>query len=57
MEERPPIWRVAVNISNKHSWTVDKGSSPASGLGEVLTTLHRKNWPYYKTDICASDMN
>jgi len=25
MEERPPAWRVAVNILNKQSWTVDNG--------------------------------
>jgi len=25
IEEQPLIWRVASNILNKHSWTVDKG--------------------------------
>ena len=25
MEERPPIWKVAVNILNKKSRTADKG--------------------------------
>jgi len=34
IEERPPIWRVAA--------TADKGWSSSLGLGEVLTTPHRK---------------
>ena len=33
MEERPPIWRVAANIFNKQSWTVDKGWSSSLGVG------------------------
>ena len=41
MEERPPIWRVAANILNELSRTADKGSPPAWGLGEVLTTPPR----------------
>jgi hypothetical protein len=32
MEERPPVWRVAVNIFDKQSWTADKGSS-SLGVG------------------------
>jgi hypothetical protein len=36
------IWRVAANILNKQSRTADKGGPPAWGLGEVLTTPHRK---------------
>ncbi|KAJ4430951.1 hypothetical protein ANN_19544 [Periplaneta americana] len=36
------IWRVAANILNKQSWTADKGGPPAWGLGEGLTTHHRK---------------
>ena len=42
MEERPPIWRVAVKILNKQSQTADKGWSCSLGLDEVLTTPHRK---------------
>jgi hypothetical protein len=26
-------------------------------LAEVLTTHHRKNWPCYETDTCASDLD
>jgi len=37
MEERPPIWRVAVNTLNKQPL-----GPPAWGLGEVLTTPLRK---------------
>jgi hypothetical protein len=43
MEERPPIWRVAVNMLNKQSRTADKGRSSSLGLGEGLTTPHREN--------------
>jgi hypothetical protein len=49
MEERPPIRRVAANISNKQSRTADKGGPPAWGLGEVLTSPHRK-----KVSCCES---
>jgi hypothetical protein len=44
MEERPPIWSVASNISNKQSRTADKGwsSSGGGGVVEVLTTSRRK---------------
>jgi len=42
------IWRVAANILNEQ--TEDKG------LGEVLTTPHRKNWPRYETDTYASGL-
>ena len=35
--------RIAVNVLNKQSRTADKGWAPAWGLGEVLTTPHRKN--------------
>ena len=47
MEERPPLWRVAVNKLNKQPRTADgisslgqptMGGPPAWGLGEVLTT-------------------
>jgi hypothetical protein len=43
MQERPPIWRWAANILNKQSRTTDKGWSSSLGLGEMLTTPHRKN--------------
>jgi hypothetical protein len=42
MEERPSIWRVAVNKLNKQSRTADEGWSFSLGLGEVLTTPLRK---------------
>ena len=43
-EERPTIWRVAVNKLNKQPRTADEGSPSAWGLGEVLTTpLHKKH--------------
>ena len=42
-EERPPTWRVAANILNKQSRTVDEGWSSKWGLGEVLTTPQREN--------------
>jgi hypothetical protein len=35
------IWRVAVNILNKQSWTANMGWSPSLGVG--LTTPHHKN--------------
>jgi len=57
MEEQPPIWRVAANILNKQSRTVDKGGPPSWGLGEVLPTPHHKNWPCYKMVACASGMD
>jgi hypothetical protein len=36
------IWRVAANILNKQLRTVDKGGTPAWGLGVRLTTPHHK---------------
>ena len=33
MEERPPIWKVAVNILNMQSQTADKGWSYSFGVG------------------------
>ena len=42
MEERPPIWRVAVNKLNKQPRTADEGWSSSLGLEEVLTTPLRK---------------
>jgi hypothetical protein len=36
------IWRAAVNIFNKQSWTADKGWSFTLGVVRGLKTLHRK---------------
>jgi hypothetical protein len=36
------VGREAANILNKQSRAADKGWPPAWGLGEVLTTPHRK---------------
>jgi len=33
MRDRPPIWRVAANIFNKHSLTADKGWSSSLVFG------------------------
>jgi hypothetical protein len=41
-EERPPIWRVAVNKLNKQPRTADEGWSSSLGLGKLLTTPLRK---------------
>ena len=57
MDERPPVWRVAVNILNKQLQTADKGWSSSLGLGEVVTAPHRKNMPCYEVDTCASDLD
>jgi hypothetical protein len=38
MEERSPIWRVAVNKSNNSRGQPARGDPPAWGLGEVLIT-------------------
>jgi len=58
MEERPSVWRVAANILNKQSRTADKGwSSSLGGLGEVLTTPHRKNISCYEMFSRASDLD
>jgi hypothetical protein len=55
MEERPPIWRVAVNILNKQSRTADKGWSSSLGLGEGLTV--KMNLCYEKFTNKASDLD
>ena len=54
MEERPPMWRVAVYILNKQLCTADVLSSILGGFCKVLTTPRRKNWPFYETDSCWS---
>ena len=51
MEERPPICKVAANILNGQP---TRDGLPAWELGELLTTLHRKNWPCYERVACAS---
>jgi len=33
MDERPPVWKAAVNILNKHWWTADKGWFSSFGVG------------------------
>jgi len=48
MEEGLPIWRVAANILTKQSRTAGKGWSFSLGLGEVLTTPHRKKISRYE---------
>jgi hypothetical protein len=53
MEERPPIWRVAANVSNKEWRTADKRLSCSLKMGVVLTNPRRKNWPCYETDTFA----
>jgi hypothetical protein len=50
MEEWPPIWRVAVNTSNKQLRTADKEWSSRLEVGWVLTTPNCKNLPCYETD-------
>jgi len=57
MEERPSIWRVFANTLNKHSRTAGNGWYFTLGLGEVLTTPHRKNWPCYETWTRASGLD
>ena len=42
-EERSTLWRVAANILNKQSGQ-PTSSPPAWEAGEMLTTLHRKNF-------------
>ena len=43
MEERPLIWRVAVNILNKQLRTSDKWWSSSLRVGRVARTPHHKN--------------
>jgi len=40
---------------NSHG-QLTKYGSPAWGLGEVVTTPHHKNWPFYKKDACVSGL-
>jgi hypothetical protein len=46
MEERPPIWKVAVTILNKQSRTADTGWPSNLGDGQGAKTPHRKNVCY-----------
>ena len=48
MEERPPVWRVAANILNNSREQPTRGGPPDWGLGEVLTTPHRKKVSCYE---------
>jgi hypothetical protein len=48
MDERPPVWWGAANILNKESRTAVKVWYTSWGLGEVLTTPHRKNVSCYE---------
>jgi len=48
-DKQSPVWRVDANILNKQSQTPKRSGSPSWGLGEVLTTPHRKNWFCYET--------
>jgi hypothetical protein len=45
MEERPPIWRVAVNKLNKQSRTAEEGWSSSMGVGRGANNAS----PYKKT--------
>ena len=51
MEERPPYMGLVANILKNQSRTADKGSPPAWGLGEVLTTPHRLQVPCSETSL------
>ena len=42
MEERAPIWRVAVNTVNKQSQTDNMGWYLSLGVRDVLTIPHHK---------------
>ena len=44
MDERPPVWMVAATILSKQLRTAARGGPAAWGLGEVLTTPHRKTY-------------
>ena len=57
VQEWLPIWRVAANILNKQSTTAYKGWSSGWGLGEVLTTPHRKNASSYEFFTRVSDLD
>ena len=55
MEERPPMWRVAVNKSNKEPRTADKGWSSSLGVGRGANNpsprkTHVKNYPSVEKD-------
>ena len=49
MEELPPLWKAAANISISGRGQPRKVGPPAWGLGEVLTTYHRKNISCYES--------
>jgi hypothetical protein len=53
LEERLPIWRVAVNVLNKQSRTAERIGPQAWRFGEVLTTPHCNNWLCYERGTLA----
>ena len=55
--ENPQMSRFAANILNNQSRRAHKGWSSTLGLGEVLTTPHRINLPFYATFHKTSDSN
>jgi len=57
MKEQSPVRRVAANVLNKQSLTADKGGPPAWGLGEVLTTPHRKYATCYEMFTTKTRVN
>jgi hypothetical protein len=46
MEERPQIWMIVGNILKNICGHPTRCGPPAWGLGEMLTTPHRKNLSY-----------
>jgi hypothetical protein len=53
MEKQPLIWKAAAEYWITCHWQLTRGGPPTWGLGEMLTTPHGTNWPYYKTDTCV----
>jgi hypothetical protein len=50
MEERPAIWRVAVNKLNKQPRTADEGWSSSLGVGRGANN----SFPLKKTRFCTT---
>jgi hypothetical protein len=46
MEERPPIWRAAVNKLNKQLRTAEEGWSSSLGVGRGANKMHVQNYPF-----------
>jgi hypothetical protein len=51
------LWRVAANTLTKQLRTAEKGWSFSWGLGEVLTTPHRKTLLRYETAYKTLDLD